>query len=318
MIINYEEILKKCRNILKGDPNNAAALATLRFIYQINFDDNLIWFEQHLQKEEYLQYLTRHSFLSHTLENISKRKEVTEDIETKPNHLSLKKLLNLVHDFFKNATTKEFYEMFMNMLKNNEIVLYKNKDYKFGAYTVFWAFNNTPIMIIICNNFYKDLDDDYAYIPIIVHEIGHGISDLINYHIAFQQENVIFDEIISIFFELICNDYFYHTQYRSSAITYAYRNYNDIINKAQEIQNYNPDSLEDPALKYRYIIGFNIAVELYMIYLKDKDKAFNLLNEIIKIPKFLPPKEYYKRILELGIAPNNSMDEYESVLKRML
>ena len=49
--------------------------------------------------------------------------------------------------------------MFMNMLKNNEIVLYKNKDYKFGAYTVFWAFNNTPIMIIICNNFYKDLDD---------------------------------------------------------------------------------------------------------------------------------------------------------------
>ena len=55
-----------------------------------------------------------------------------------------------------------------------------------------------------------------------------------------------------------------------------------------------------------------------MIYLKDKDKAFNLLNEIIKIPKFLPPEEYYKRILELGITPNNSLNEYKNVLKRKL
>lgn len=320
---NYEEILKKCRNILKTDPNNAEALATLRLIYKIRFDDNLILFEDHFQTKEHLLYLQNHLFLFHLIEEISKKEKIRDDIKIKSYSLSPKNLLNLVHDFFKNATTKEFYKMFINMLKNNEIVLYKNKDYKFGAYTVYWAFINTPIMIVICNNYYEDMEDDYIeddyiYVPIIAHEIGHGISDLINYHIAFQQENSIFDEIISTFFELICNDYFYHTSYKNSAINYAYRNYNDIINRAQILCDYNSSSLEDPALQYCYVVGFNIAIELYIIYLSDKDKAFYLLNEIIKVPKFLPSEEYFERILKLGITPNNNLNEYENILKRML
>ena len=55
-----------------------------------------------------------------------------------------------------------------------------------------------------------------------------------------------------------------------------------------------------------------------MIYKQDKDKSLYLVKKIIEIPKFLTPEEYYKRILNLGITPNNTLDKYENILKRKL
>jgi hypothetical protein len=55
-----------------------------------------------------------------------------------------------------------------------------------------------------------------------------------------------------------------------------------------------------------------------MIYRKDPEKALYLIHKIIDINPRLDSEEYFKKLTELGLHPNRSVDEYNNhLLKRM-
>lgn len=318
MLNIFQDKLKECRNILKNNPNDIKARASINFIYNIIFDNNLVWFDDYLEEESNVLYLQKYLYLFKLVEEVSKKNKLAKYNVSNYKYLSKKDLLELVCDFYKNGTNKEFYELFLRMLKNKEITLYKNRKDSFDAFSIFWPYSNEFNAVIHCSNYGNN--NDFNYVPIIVHEIGHGIDALINYHISFQQENYIYAEIISTFFELICNEYFYHSEFKKDSISFSYEYFNDINSKAKILNNYNifEQYMENPINYFPYIVAFSIALELLMIYKQDKDKSLYLVKKIIEIPKFLTPEEYYKRILNLGITPNNTLDKYENILKRKL
>ena len=157
--------------------------------------------------------------------------------------------------------------------------------------------------------------NDYDYIPIIAHEMGHAIEFLSNFHPYLFYINSNYIEIVSMFFDMICNYYFSNT-FKNEALSYAI--YNDNLIRCFSDFIINPESYKVAINTLPYVIGKSIALEIFMIYMHDKDEALYLIKKIIEIPKFIEPVEYYKRILNLGIIPNKALDKYENILKRKL
>ena len=63
-----------------------------------------------------------------------------------------------------------------------------------------------------------------------------------------------------------------------------------------------------------YVFSYMVAVELYQLYLVDKEEALCRLNKIMKVSG-LKPSEYYEYIRDLGINPLDSMTEYVTDIK---
>ncbi len=63
-----------------------------------------------------------------------------------------------------------------------------------------------------------------------------------------------------------------------------------------------------------YMIGYQIAIELYMLYQQDKQAALDMLRRIISMRK-MSDKQYYNNIGKLGIIPNASLNEFIDKLK---
>ena len=55
-----------------------------------------------------------------------------------------------------------------------------------------------------------------------------------------------------------------------------------------------------------YCFSYIIAIELYKIFIEDKEKAWFLIEKIIKINLNLNPQQYMKEIIKLGIIPNQN------------
>lgn len=148
------------------------------------------------------------------------------------------------------------------------------------------------------------------------HEFGHAIQFATNYKTSIYNELNIYIEIISIFFELICNEYFINN-FKREAIINGYNTLSKHLSSAQNLNSEltllkiiqikanetlttlrkNIDELlevltkEDishimtlrPARDYIYVIAFNIATNLFMIYKNDPDYAFYLVYKIINL-----------------------------------
>ena len=59
------------------------------------------------------------------------------------------------------------------------------------------------------------------------------------------------------------------------------------------------------------------ALELYMLYQKDKDLALHYIKQIIMM-RGNSEKQYYYNIKRLGIIPNEHLQEFQENLKRKL
>ena len=70
----------------------------------------------------------------------------------------------------------------------------------------------------------------------------------------------------------------------------------------------------DTEIITKYIISYMFAIELYLLYLNDKDKSLYILKKIIQV-KGLSKEEYYKYIKSLGLFPSTSIHEYEEIIK---
>ena len=63
-----------------------------------------------------------------------------------------------------------------------------------------------------------------------------------------------------------------------------------------------------------YLASYMNAIELYMLYKENKDKALDTLKRIILLDE-MNEEEYYSNIKKLGIIPNFSLRSFERDLQ---
>ena len=275
---------------------------------------------------------------------------VNDDFPNLPNPrlvINNKDLLDLVHDFFKKATNPYFYNIFSELLKNNnEPYFVTSNNPSFYADSLYLQYDRSFYTQIVRRNEFDD-------IATIAHEYGHGIQFLVNYNTNFYDNLQVFSELISTFFELLCTEYYAKdTQLGKYAIAAGYEFFDssceNAFNLSKELQilksiknnsngsrrninrnisfivKYgNKKNLREiveifPSRDFIYVIGYAFAIELYLIYDKDPDYALYLLRKVIEIDLNLPKNIYFKEIIKLGIVPTANIEQYEAHIKREL
>lgn len=180
-----------------------------------------------------------------------------------------------------------------------------------------------------------------------IHEFGHGISCKLNSKAMWDFGKYCFIEVDSLFFELlgtdyiaekldrkkdafdinidVLKDYMYSAMLVSTKLDmYSECDRYDLNNKRFVKQylskeaNLNKLGVNDVMKTWvrdcmHYIVSYLTAIELYLIYQDNPDKALELLFSIIKIQKDTS-KDYLDYILSLGIEPGKNFDAYLEIL----
>ena len=205
------------------------------------------------------------------------------DNESSNKNLTEDEVFGLVHDFFK-GTTKKIYDAFLSIYNNR---------YKTARF----------------------LDSHLDYVDgllTLTHECAHITTAMINPN-RYGFESAFFNEIETIFMELIASDYFgesmHDKEFSKTSIDKLEHYYfaaDDVLDKKRiteiRLSMGNPpynefrDSMNDEFYKalltveplrnididVKYLFSYIVAVELYEVYRKDKELAFHLLDTIIR------------------------------------
>lgn len=181
----------------------------------------------------------------------------------------------------------------------------------------------------------------------LVHEASHAITELLNPDIIWDFNKYCFTEVDSLFFEIVGGDFigdktnnkkddlivkqriFYDYLECASIICakmdlYSCLSKKELRNNKLIKQYYKEEfglkkqKIEEISLTYiheiwHYIISYLTAIELYYIYLNDKDEALSLLYKIILL-KGLKTQEYLDKIKELGIEPGKNITNYYNLI----
>ena len=247
------------------------------------------------------------------------------------------------HDFYRDATDKETFEQFLKIFakRNKQVKLFQEKYSDFTADSVYLAYYNDIFIRLNKKGTFTDVAS-------LIHEYGHGLQMTQNYH-----PNMLdnpYNEIISVTFELISHERFSKderlciaaadSQWEdfNSRILFADDLVDEIAIVKQIKDGEKGHSLKEKITKYAkhdakmlqeviefevatsldYVIAELIGIEIYMIYRKDPEKALYLIHKIIAIDPRLDSEDYFKKLVELGLHPYRSVEEYNNhLLKRM-
>ena len=261
--------------------------------------------------------------------------------------LKNKEVLELTHDFFKNVTPSWIYDLFMKIFKQRTNLHFINYNKSlFYADTVFLKYYNTCYIQMARKYEFSD-------IPTLAHEFGHGIQFLSNYHANIFTNLKAFSEIVSSFFEFICG--YYYAQDSTLGPKAIVNNYvtwdiacydaSSLVKEIQilksiEVSSYetkldlyrnikkfialsDKNNLRDlldnkPSADFIYIFAYTIVTQLVMIYIKDPDYAFYLLKKLMEIDLRLTQEQYLDELLDIGLLPTESVEEYNHHVKREL
>lgn len=261
--------------------------------------------------------------------------------------LSKKDILDLTHDFYKEALDKFFFHNFLSQFRKRYTHI------KFGTYSDKNPIIGESINIISLKEAFITILRDYDIDDVIttIHEYGHATSLSINpMHLT--GSNYTFCEICTLFIEMIASDYLESifkngeaeiakaekheihwctadlltTKYRLVKAEEQFYGGNYTSNKmlkesakkycklcSEEVE----DIIQNGSLSYDYSISYIFAVELYKMYNEDKEKALYYLRKLI----YLDCKselEYYKTIKRFGLIPNMHMREYNREINSSL
>lgn len=216
-----------------------------------------------------------------------------------------------IHDFYKSLNDKDIFNAFLTTF-NNRKTQYKFKDDE-GDYYAGITYSIPYLNKFYVSQIYDRKSTDVNNLLTGVHEYGHVISDVLN------PKNMVVDsdvcEIETLFFELVATDYYSKILGTDKFYLYSLEKLKDYyednkINKyvKKEIEKYQNlmkygisiDNLsKKDQMKFSYNIEYDqytknqiyttcymIALNLYMIYLKDKEKALYILKQIIKSDKY--------------------------------
>lgn len=264
------------------------------------------------------------------------------DLEIKRCSLSKDDLLSLTHDFYKSLNRYFFGNFMKNFRMRRDHIKFVNEiENDAGGIT-------TPIMttkeayIKICR---LNTIEDYIS---VVHEYGHAITLQINpYHLSYDKR--YFVEATPIFMEFLASDFYQRQTNNNEAPIFTIDKHLEYIDDAKKIKmilslieeeeklsqefsstkemrkhlNHNlfTDKCFDESFNFannpdeEYLASYMIAIELYMLYKEDKDKALDILKRIILLDE-MSEEEYYCNIKKLGIIPNFSLRNFERNLQQ--
>lgn len=186
---------------------------------------------------------------------------------------------------------------------------------------------------------------DYFYISVrktndvneectAVHEYAHTISYLMNPDLEFVYYNQVFTEVPSLFMQLISAEFFKEESFTPIEYDIHQKNiFNIMLLYCDEIHNnyYSKilktfDPIErDYALvvnkdvnklnRFTYAISYLIAIELFNIYQKDKERAIYYLDTIIKMQD---EESIIKKLENMDIYLGNNIEKYHNNLIKKL
>jgi len=252
--------------------------------------------------------------------------------ELKKASLSQKDILDLTHDFYKSLNRFFFGNFMKNFSRRyDHIAFHKYSFTPFKGETV--ALTSTKEAYInITRNF--TLDD----VITTIHEYSHATSASINYRHLYYPKN-LYSEIDTIFMELIGADYLEdifgngqallnrtmeHGRYAvfSDSLTAQIQlieyektqnrkfTNNKSLKQAASIFDILPNEIENILTRPNtqdsmYLTSYLFALELYNLYLEDKEKALYYLKKIIFLD-CQSEEQYYCNIKRFGFIPNLS------------
>lgn len=217
-------------------------------------------------------------------------------------------MFGLVHDFFKE-TNKKIYKAFLSLYNNRyKTVRFSEELCDFAnGYSYFLPYLNKGYIDVL-----NSKQDFSGGILTLVHECAHVTSAIINPN-RYGLECSFFNEIETVFMELISSDYFWETLHSieflktsKDKLEHYYFVADDVMDRKKivdirlsmgnpsykEFKNCMDDEfykalltvepLRNLDIDVKYLFSYIVAVELYEVYRKDKDLAFRLLDTIIK------------------------------------
>lgn len=109
----------------------------------------------------------------------------------------------LIHDFYKACLDKELFGLFRGIYKKRGKLVHMTelRDSNFVPDSIYLPFYNETHLRLKRTFQIRELTN-------AVHEYGHAIQYMTNYHPEFFDENYLFSEVVSIFFEILSTDYF--------------------------------------------------------------------------------------------------------------
>lgn len=249
-------------------------------------------------------------------------------------NLSEDDIFDLTHDFYKTLD-KSLYKAFMINFKR------RYNHAKFGE--INGGLKGESINICSNQESFITIDRGYTLDDVItsIHEYSHATSSAINPKHLLPPKN-LYQEIDTLFMELISADYLENIFQNGDALLIranehgTYANTADILTAQIELIDYEemmttgynnnrdikragakfeirPQEIENiftkPIMHQEvYLVSYIFALELYNIYLEDKDKALYYLIKIIELT-CKSKEEYYSSILKFGIIPNLNLPE---------
>lgn len=323
------------------------AIKNTMMVIKINLSKERIPGDIEILLEDDYYYLTPTSFLwpyikmLASIENDYKLKFSSDNTNFKK-----KDIIELIHIFFKNGTTKEIYELFCKIYKENKknIHFLEESECNYFGETIYLEYFKKTYIQVFKRYSFED-------VTTFAHEFGHALQFNMNFHNNLYRELNVYIEIISIFFELICNEYFVNNGFRKDATINSFSildvHLTDAKNLSKEltlldtirinefesklvlrknidilVSSISSKEIEslmyiNPSSDYIYVLAFLVATNLFMVYKNDLEKAFYMVNKIINLSGNITCKGYLEELEKMELLDSSKVQDYkELILKR--
>lgn len=262
--------------------------------------------------------------------------------------VSHEQALNLTHDFYKGFSS-QLYPMFKKAFDQRYSSVQFSK-------TISKNVDATSTYFDVINKYYINALDstNTSIVYSIIHEYGHILSQIINPKTILLDHDFMFDEVQSIFPEMIAKyeniggfdriqslfelygDFLNYTNMANTLVHHIpiiniwldyqkqakWKFYKDIkkdfgISKKDLEKEFLAANIETDGV---YTTSFLVAVELYHIYKQNREKALKLYNEILHIPyngSILNFVNNNMKLTEhLGEETNDLLEQFSLELKK--
>ena len=306
---------KELQKLLATSSDKRIILNTLENI-RINLSKERIPGSVDILLEYDYKFLSETSFLWPIIKDVANIEEPTIKLPKNNRKFSLKEIIDILHDFFKNSTSKSIYEIFLKIYnENKKSIRFINGDNLSYTGEIIYLEYFKRFYIMGC------IENSIEDIMTFAHEFGHAIQFYLNFN------NNLYKEL-----NAIINAYDTLGKHLDSAknldseliLLHAIKSDNifelrkniDILLCHLTKEDMNNFMALKPASDYIYVIAFNIATNLFMIYKEDPEYAFYLVNKIISLDLNLSKEDYFKELLSLDVTDIRRPKDYNELILR--
>ena len=300
-----------------------------------------------IQEEDYL-FLKLFGSYCPIFRNFNNELEIIPEYDNKLSEIVLtkKQVLKLVLEFY-HSLDNELATILDKIYKGNTYIKFNKDSYSIYSNNKMLGFTylitNTDIVFM---NIGKE--NNLSFLVTAIHEFAHAIAFFINCNHSTDFNKDTFSEVEGLFMEMVSYD-FINSVFNKSNDTlkmsideynnlltynriicgkldiYSQLNNKDlkskkiiknyIINHGDHLLKEDVDKIcyETIDTNTSYVISYLTAVELFMIYQRDRKIAVDILKDIIKL-KNMSIQEYLKTIINMGITPSQNIHNYVKYL----